>query len=108
MWKHFKKAKFELISKCCECGKSHAERTFRFKSQCKEIPFFIGEGHLIRSAALVLLIARFTTIGYFTKPCFALLTNQAHQDDSNDTPQPICEFQVDFPLLWIKDSPGLF
>ena len=32
---------------------------------------------------------------------------QAHQEDSNDTPQPICEFQVDFPLLWIKDYPGL-
>ena len=30
----------------------------------------------------------------------------AHQDDSNDTPQPICEFQVGFPLLWIKDKPG--
>ena len=29
------------------------------------------------------------------------------QDDSNDTPQPICECQVDFPLLWIKDYPGL-
>ena len=32
---------------------------------------------------------------------------RAHQDDSNDTPQPICECQVDFPLLWIKDYPGL-
>ena len=31
----------------------------------------------------------------------------AHQDDSNDTPQPICEFQADLPLLWIKDYPGL-
>ena len=36
-----------------------------------------------------------------------LLWKRAHQDDSNDTPQPICEFQVDFPLLWIKDHPGL-
>ena len=25
-----------------------------------------------------------------------------NQDDSNDTLQPICEFQVDFPLLWIR------
>ena len=25
---------------------------------------------------------------------------------ANDTPQPICEFQVDFPLLWMKDYPG--
>ena len=32
---------------------------------------------------------------------------RAHQDESNDTPQPIWEFQVDFPLLWIKDYPGL-
>ena len=31
----------------------------------------------------------------------ALLRKQAYQDDSNDTPQAICEFQVDFPLLWI-------
>ena len=31
----------------------------------------------------------------------------AHRDDSNDTPQPICECQVDFPLLWIKAYPGL-
>ena len=33
---------------------------------------------------------------------------QAHQDDSNDTPQPIGEFQVGFPLLWIginQDNP---
>ena len=37
----------------------------------------------------------------------ALPRERAHQDDSNDTPQPICEFQVDFPLLWIKDYPGL-
>ena len=35
-----------------------------------------------------------------------LLWKWAHQDDSNDTPQPICEFQVDIPLLWIKDYPG--
>ena len=37
----------------------------------------------------------------------ALPLKWAHQDDSNDTQQPICEFQVDFPLLWIKDYPGL-
>ena len=37
----------------------------------------------------------------------ALPWKRAHQDDSNDTPQPIGEFQVDFPLLWIKDYPGL-
>ena len=36
-----------------------------------------------------------------------LLWKRAHQDDSNDTPQPICECQVNFPLLWIKDYPGL-
>ena len=36
-----------------------------------------------------------------------LLLKRPHQDDSNDTPQPICECQVDFPLLWIKDYPGL-
>ena len=29
---------------------------------------------------------------------------RAHQDDSNDTPQPICECQVHFPLQWIKAS----
>ena len=28
----------------------------------------------------------------------ALPWKRAHQDDSNDTPQPICEFQVGFPL----------
>ena len=32
---------------------------------------------------------------------------RTHQDDSNDTPQPIGECQVDFPLLWIKAYPGL-
>ena len=37
----------------------------------------------------------------------ALPGERAHQDDLNDTPQPICEFQVDFPLLWIKAYPGL-
>ena len=37
----------------------------------------------------------------------ALPCKRAYQDDSNDTPQPIFEFQVDFPLLWIKDYPGL-
>ena len=36
-----------------------------------------------------------------------LLRERAHQDDSNDTPQPICECQVDLPLLWIKAYPGL-
>ena len=36
-----------------------------------------------------------------------LLLKWAHQDDSNNTPQPICECQVAFPLLWIKDYPGL-
>ena len=29
------------------------------------------------------------------------------KDGSNDTPQPICECLVSFPLLWIKDYPGL-
>ena len=37
----------------------------------------------------------------------ALPRARAHQDDSNDTPQPIREFQVGFPLLWIKAYPGL-
>ena len=32
---------------------------------------------------------------------------RAHQDNSNDTPQPICEFQVGFPLLRILAYPGL-
>ena len=32
---------------------------------------------------------------------------RAHQDDSNDTPQSVCEFQVGFPLLRIKAYPGL-
>jgi len=35
------------------------------------------------------------------------LRKQAHQEDSNNTPQPICDFQVGFPLLWIKAYPGL-
>ena len=26
----------------------------------------------------------------------------AHQDDSNNTPQSMCEFQVVFPLLWMR------
>ena len=30
-----------------------------------------------------------------------------YQDDSKNTPQPICEFQVNFPLLWIEGYPGL-
>ena len=29
------------------------------------------------------------------------------KDDSNNTPQPLCEFQVGFPLLWIEARPGL-
>ena len=33
--------------------------------------------------------------------------SRAYQDDSNNTPQPIFEFQVDFPLLCIKAYPGL-
>ena len=37
----------------------------------------------------------------------ALPWELAHQDDSNDTPQPICEFQVGFHLLLIKAYPGL-
>ena len=37
----------------------------------------------------------------------ALPQRLAYQDNSNDTTQPVCEFQVDFPLLWIKDYPGL-
>ena len=37
----------------------------------------------------------------------ALPWEQAHQDDSKDTPQVISEFQVDFPLLWMKAYPGL-
>ena len=32
---------------------------------------------------------------------------RVRQDDSNDTPQPIGECQVSFPLLWVKDYPGL-
>ena len=32
---------------------------------------------------------------------------RAHQDESNDTPQPVGECQVRFPLLWIKAYPGL-
>ena len=37
-----------------------------------------------------------------------LLWKRAHQDDSNDSPQPISECQVDFSLLWIKAYPGLY
>ena len=37
----------------------------------------------------------------------ALPWKQAHQDNSNDTPQPMSECQVDFYLLWIKAYPGL-
>ena len=36
-----------------------------------------------------------------------LLRERAHHDNSTDTPQPICECQVDFPLMWIKAYPGL-
>ena len=32
----------------------------------------------------------------------ALPRERAHQDDSNDTLQPICECQVSFPLLRIR------
>ena len=38
---------------------------------------------------------------------FALLRKRAHQDISNDTQKPIGEFQVDFPILWIKAYPAL-
>ena len=38
---------------------------------------------------------------------FGTAMKTANQDDSNDTPQPLVECQVDFPLLWIKDYPGL-
>ena len=37
----------------------------------------------------------------------ALPWERAHQNDSNDTPQPMFKFQVGFPLLWIKAYPGL-
>ena len=38
-----------------------------------------------------------------------LQREQAQQDDSNDTPLlPISEFQVNFPLFWLKAYPGLF
>ena len=44
----------------------------------------------------------------FIIPCkYIYPWERAHQYDSNDTPQPICECQVDFPLLWIKAYPGL-
>ena len=43
----------------------------------------------------------------WSEKVLALPRERAHQDDSNDTPQPICEFQVGFPLLWIKAYPGL-
>ena len=36
-----------------------------------------------------------------------LSRKRLYQDNLNDTPQPICEFQVGFPLLWIKAYPGL-
>ena len=52
-----------------------------------------------------------TIYDYQMKPAkvLTMLQNQAHshQDDSNSTPAPICEFQVDFPLLWIKVYHGL-
>ena len=35
---------------------------------------------------------------------FGPAMKRAHQDDSNNT---ACEGQVDFPLLWIMDYPGL-
>ena len=38
---------------------------------------------------------------------FDTAMKRAHQDDLNDTLQPISECQVSFPLLWIKDYPGL-
>ena len=34
--------------------------------------------------------------------CLDTAMKRAHQNDSNDTPQPICEFQVVFPLLRIR------
>ena len=37
----------------------------------------------------------------------ALTPEQASQDNSNDTLQPMCEFHVGIPLLWIKAYPGL-
>ena len=44
-----------------------------------------------------------------TQPAWVLTMSRerAHQDNSNDTPQLICEFQVSFPLLRIKAYPGL-
>ena len=41
--------------------------------------------------------------------CLSQLSNRAHQDDPNNTPQLICKFQVCFPLLWIRinqDNPS--
>ena len=38
----------------------------------------------------------------------ALPQKRANQDDSNDIPPlPTCEFQLVFPLSWIKDYSGL-
>ena len=31
----------------------------------------------------------------------------ARQDDANDTPQSVCEFQDWFHLKWLKANPGL-
>ena len=48
-----------------------------------------------------------TILQYLMNSILAVPRERAHQDDSNDTPQTICECQVDFPLMWIKDYPGL-
>ena len=39
-----------------------------------------------------------------SKEVLTLSQERAYQDDSNDTTQPKCEFQVRFPLLWIRIS----
>ena len=36
----------------------------------------------------------------------ATKTGSSRRFNSNDTPQPIGDCQVDFPLLWIKDYPN--
>ena len=53
-----------------------------------------------------------TTLSYNECPTqsanvWDLLSERAPQDNSNNTPQQIWDFLVDFPLLWLLANPGL-
>ena len=58
--------------------------------------------HLLTPYSLLCPITQLSNLWWIPNSVskgFDTAIKQAHQDDSNDTPQPICECQVGFALL---------